>query len=93
MGEPPADRAAAAPLECTSGSWVGSRRRRRGLAAAGRARALAAFNDRNGPFVYRDLYVFAYDLDGICLGGPPPTPAPEHHKKKGITQEKVGLWV
>jgi cytochrome c len=36
----------------------------------GRAKALAAFNDRNGPFVYRDLYVFAYDLGGTCLAHP-----------------------
>jgi cytochrome c len=36
----------------------------------GRAAALAKFNDRKGPFVYRDLYVFAYDLDGNCLAHP-----------------------
>jgi cytochrome c len=36
----------------------------------GRSKALAAFNDRNGPFVYRDLYVFAYDLAGTCLAHP-----------------------
>jgi cytochrome c len=40
------------------------------LRKEGRARALAAFNDRKGPFVYRDLYVFAYDLDGTCLAHP-----------------------
>lgn len=36
----------------------------------GRAKALAVFNDRSGPFVYRDLYVFAYDLQGTCLAHP-----------------------
>jgi cytochrome c len=36
----------------------------------GREKALAAFNDRNGPFAYRDLYVFAYDLGGTCLAHP-----------------------
>jgi cytochrome c len=40
------------------------------LKREGRAKALAAFNDRNGPFMYRDLYVFAYALDGICLAHP-----------------------
>jgi cytochrome c len=34
---------------------------------AGRAKALAAFNEPAGPFSYRDLYVFAYALDGTCL--------------------------
>lgn len=36
----------------------------------GRAKALAAFNDRRGAFAYRDLYVFAYGLDGTCLAHP-----------------------
>jgi cytochrome c len=40
------------------------------LKKEGRAKALAAFNDRSGPFAYRDLYVFAYDLDGTCLAHP-----------------------
>jgi cytochrome c len=40
------------------------------LKKEGRAKALAAFNDRNGPFAYRDLYVFAYDLEGTCLAHP-----------------------
>jgi cytochrome c len=40
------------------------------LKKEGRAKALAAFNDRHGPFAYRDLYVFAYDLDGTCLAHP-----------------------
>jgi cytochrome c len=40
------------------------------LRKEGRAKALAAFNDRKGPFVYRDLYVFAYDLEGTCLAHP-----------------------
>jgi cytochrome c len=40
------------------------------LKKEGRTKALAAFNDRHGPFAYRDLYVFAYDLDGTCLAHP-----------------------
>ncbi len=36
----------------------------------GRVKALAAFNDPKGAFVYRDLYVFAYDLEGTCLAHP-----------------------
>ena len=40
------------------------------LNKVGRAKALAAFNDRKGAFAYRDLYVFAYDLDGTCLAHP-----------------------
>jgi cytochrome c len=40
------------------------------LKREGRTKALAAFNDRAGPFAYRDLYVFAYDLDGTCLAHP-----------------------
>ena len=33
-------------------------------------KAIAAFQDRKGAFVYRDLYVFAYTMDGICLAHP-----------------------
>jgi cytochrome c len=40
------------------------------LKREGRVKALAAFNDRKGPFAYRDLYVFAYELDGTCLAHP-----------------------
>ena len=40
------------------------------LKKEGRAKALTAFNDRKGPFAYRDLYVFAYSLDGTCLAHP-----------------------
>lgn len=36
----------------------------------GRQKAIAAFNDPRGPFIYRDLYVFAYDLGGTCLAHP-----------------------
>ena len=31
----------------------------------GKPKAFAAFNDPNGPFMYRDLYIVAYDLDGM----------------------------
>ncbi len=37
------------------------------VAKAGKEKALAAFNDPNGPFTYRDLYVYAMDLDGKVL--------------------------
>ncbi len=40
------------------------------LKKEGREKALAAFQDRKGAFVYRDLYVFAYTLDGICMAHP-----------------------
>lgn len=33
----------------------------------GREKAFAAFNDPKGPFTYRDLYITAYDLNGVCL--------------------------
>ncbi|WP_242342524.1 cache domain-containing protein [Anaeromyxobacter terrae] len=36
----------------------------------GKEKAIATFNDPHGPFIYRDLYVFAYDLDGTCLAHP-----------------------
>jgi cytochrome c len=37
---------------------------------SGRAKALAAFNEASGPFCYRDLYVYAYTLDGTCVAHP-----------------------
>ena len=40
------------------------------LRKEGREKALAAFQDRQGAFVYRDLYVFAYDMNGVCLAHP-----------------------
>ena len=33
----------------------------------GRDKALAAFSDPKGPFVYQDLYIAAYDLTGKCV--------------------------
>jgi cytochrome c len=33
----------------------------------GPEKALAAFNDPKGQFVFRDLYITAYDLKGTCL--------------------------
>lgn len=36
----------------------------------GKQKAIAAFNDPHGPFIYRDLYVFAYDVAGNCLAHP-----------------------
>lgn len=33
----------------------------------GKEKAFAAFNDPEGPFSYRDLYVAVYDLAGKCL--------------------------
>ena len=37
------------------------------LKKSGKEKALAAISDPKGPFAYRDLYVMAYDLDGVCL--------------------------
>jgi len=37
------------------------------LAKDGPEKALAAFNDPRGQFVFRDLYISAYDLKGNCL--------------------------
>ena len=36
----------------------------------GKQKAIAVFNDPHGPFIYRDLYVFAYDVGGKCLAHP-----------------------
>ena len=33
----------------------------------GKEKAFAAFNDRQGSFTYRDLYVTVYDFSGKCL--------------------------
>ncbi|MCX6689082.1 MAG: cache domain-containing protein, partial [Methanoregula sp.] len=38
--------------------------------ANGKETALAAFNNRTGPFVSGDLYVYALDYNGICLALP-----------------------
>lgn len=40
------------------------------LKKEGKEKAIAAFQDRKGAFVYRDLYVFAYTMDGVCLAHP-----------------------
>lgn len=37
------------------------------LKSAGPEKAFAAFNDKNGGFVDRDLYVVVYDTTGRCL--------------------------
>ena len=33
--------------------------------SAGKEKALAAFSDPDGPFTYRDLYIFALDVNGV----------------------------
>ncbi len=38
--------------------------------ANGKEKALALFNDRNGPFILGELYIFAYDNDGTVLAWP-----------------------
>jgi len=38
--------------------------------ANGKETALAAFNNRTGPFVSGDLYIYALDYNGICLALP-----------------------
>lgn len=35
--------------------------------ANGHEKAVAAFNDQKGPFVYKDLYIFALDVNGKIL--------------------------
>lgn len=39
-------------------------------ATAGRGRALAEFNNRNGSFIRGELYIFAYDYNGTTLAWP-----------------------
>jgi signal transduction histidine kinase len=38
--------------------------------ASGREAALAAFMNRSGPFFQDDLYIYAYDFDGVTLAHP-----------------------
>ncbi|ABC82930.1 cache domain-containing protein [Anaeromyxobacter dehalogenans] len=33
----------------------------------GKDRAFKEFQNRNGPFIYKDLYLFVYDLEGTCV--------------------------
>jgi cytochrome c len=40
--------------------------------ANGEEKALKEFNAPNGKFQWRDLYVFAYDLNGVIMGHPNP---------------------
>ncbi|WP_243359017.1 cache domain-containing protein [Fundidesulfovibrio terrae] len=35
--------------------------------SVGKEKAFADFNDKNGPFVDRDLYIVVYDMNGNCL--------------------------
>ena len=42
------------------------------LRANGEDKALQEFNKRNGKFQWRDLYVFAYDQQGVMRGHPNP---------------------
>ena len=42
------------------------------LRAHGAEKTLNEINKRNGKFQWRDLYVFAYDLDGVMRGHPSP---------------------
>ncbi|OPY51120.1 MAG: Cache domain protein [Methanosaeta sp. PtaU1.Bin112] len=36
----------------------------------GKERALEEFSNKTGPFVRRDLYIYAYDFNGTCLAHP-----------------------
>ena len=47
----------------------------------GKEKAFAVFTDPNGPFTYRDLYVFVYDLDGVVRA---------HGAKKALVGKR--LW-
>ena len=42
------------------------------IIAYGEENALKEFNNPNGKFQWRDLYVFAYDLKGVIMGHPNP---------------------
>jgi signal transduction histidine kinase len=42
------------------------------IRAYGEAMALQEFNKPNGKFQWRDLYVFAYDAQGVIMGHPNP---------------------
>ena len=42
------------------------------IKANGEEMALQEFNKPNGKFQWRDLYVFAYDLQGVVVGHPNP---------------------
>ncbi len=42
------------------------------IKAKGEENALKEFNNPNGKFQWRDLYVFAYDLKGVMMGHPNP---------------------
>jgi signal transduction histidine kinase len=42
------------------------------IKANGEEKALQEFNKPNGRFQWRDLYVFAYDLNGVMKGHPNP---------------------
>ena len=42
------------------------------IKANGEEMALQEFNNPNGKFQWRDLYVFAYDLNGVVVGHPNP---------------------
>ena len=37
------------------------------LKKQGREKAFKEYQNKNGSFIYRDLYVFVYDLKGTCL--------------------------
>lgn len=38
------------------------------MKANGKDKALAEFSNPKGKFIDRDLYIFAYDLNGMCVG-------------------------
>jgi cytochrome c len=37
------------------------------IKANGKDKAFAEFSNKNGQFVDRDLYIFVYDMNGVCL--------------------------
>jgi cytochrome c len=54
----------------------------------GREKAFKEFQNKNGPFIYRDLYLFVYDLKGDCLAhGADPTRV---GKNFATTKDAVG---
>ncbi len=56
----------------------------------GREAALAAFMDRSGPFFQDDLYIYAYDFDGVTLAHPLQT---DRVGKSRLDEKEIGGFV
>lgn len=62
------------------------------IKANGKDKAMAEFNNQNGKFIDKALYVFAVDFNGICLanGG---TPALVGKDMKGLKDSEGKLFI